>query len=287
MKTCLSLSLLSVCIVVGCTTFGDHQYVAAACEEANQPEVSFLDLYKPEGAKFAYQDYAEQSYLYAQMSDNAYDRENPWQLPERFREVDAINDKDGTGFAAKVFEEGPPESPTRVIVAFRGTEGPFLISRDWWNGNIRTKQQYQAESYYQRWRAKYQESVPFVTTGHSLGGALALQISINYPDVPVYVFNSSYRVRQRGAEAKNDRLSISETGEVVKVVRDILPNVTIMHLSGFDCTEGSPFTNHGMTALARCLTRIAAARENAALQSLSVNPISCSRRTFTSGSNSS
>jgi len=285
MKTLLSMSL-AACLVAGCVTLGNEHAAVASCEEANRPETGFLGLHKPPGAEFAYQDYAEQTYLYSQMSDNAYDRTSPWHLPERFREVDAVDDKDGTGFAAKIFEEGPQEAPTRIIVSFRGTEGSLLVSRDWWNGNFRMKQQRQAENYYQLWRAKYPDSVPFVTTGHSLGGALALQISINYVGVPAYVFNSSYRVRQRGIEAENQRLSIAETWDVANLVRYGLPNPTILHLRGFDCTEGSPITNHGMTALARCLTRIAAAREDAAVESLRANQASCSLHTSTSRSSS-
>jgi hypothetical protein len=266
-----------VVLVGGCASLGGRASptsAAAVCDSLNLPERSFLGLYKPEGAKFAYQDYAEQTYLLAQMADNAYPREAPWVLPDTIRAVRSMDDADGTGFAATVFEVGRTGALSSVVIAFRGTEGAFLVGRDWRNGNIGRSQQRQAEALYREVREAYPTPVPIVATGHSLGGALALQVSLT-DTVSAYVFNSSYRVIRRSPYPPSYRLSLAETGEAAWLVRWLLPNLTLWHLPGFDCTVGNPFKNHGITAFARCLTRIAAAREQGARESLQRNRVNC------------
>jgi hypothetical protein len=271
-------SLVLLSILPGCALAnrGASEATAAAiaCDSLNLPEPSFLGLIKPKGAERAYQDYAEEAYLYAQLAANAYPPGTQWVLPDSVRRATAVDDATWTGFAATVFEFGRSGAPSKVVIAFRGTEGGFLVSRDWRYGNWTTGQQKQAQAYYAGIRAMYPASVPIVVTGHSLGGALALQISITQDSVPAYVFNSSYRVARHRPETKSYRLSIAETGEALTGVRYVLANMTLLHLPGYDCTEGGPFKNHGMNALARCLTRIAA-RVKGAEDSLRRNRVTC------------
>jgi hypothetical protein len=279
MKLFRCSALLLLLGLSGCAMLRSGQGTAVgadvACDSMNLPEPSFLGLIKPPGARKAYQDYAEDAYLYAQMADNSYPRETLWVLPDSIRRVASVDDGSWTGFAASVFELGRTGSPSQVVIAFRGTEGGFLFGRDWRYGNWTTRQHMQAEAYYAAVRGMYPATIPITVTGHSLGGGLALQVSITQDSVPAYVFNTSYRVARHRPETESYRLSIAETGEALRGVRYVLANITLLHLPGYDCTEGGAGKNHGMTALARCLTRIAAARVPGAVESLERNRVTC------------
>jgi hypothetical protein len=280
------VTTLSACATMG-NGVASQSADDLACDSLNLPEPSFLGRYKPEGFQYSYQDYAELTYLYAQMSDNAYPAPPPWVLPDSIQEVRSRDDSTGTGFAARVYALGPNGAPSKVVIAFRGTEGAFLVGRDWRYGNLGHRQQLQAESLYVDVRRTY-PATPIVVTGHSLGGALAMQVSLSYDSIPAYVFNTSYKVIRWQRNKKNYRLSIAETGEVLRGVRFILKNINLLHLPGYDCTEGNAIRNHSMTALARCLTRIAAAGEaevgEGARQSLQRNLIPCRQPAVTTSS---
>lgn len=268
----------SACLLLAtaCASLGSRAPVERekACNQLNLPDSSLLALHQSDSTEYPYQKFAERVYLYAQMADNAY-LNGPWALPDSVRDVRSVDDPSGTGFAATIFEVGHPGGAlSSVVISFRGTEGPFFISRDWWYGNFRRVQQRQAEDYYWAVRKQYPESVPIVATGHSLGGALALQVSLA-DTVDAYVFNSSYRVVRRSPYPLSDRLSVAERGEAVTPVRWLLRNLTLLHLPSFDCTQGGPIANHGMTPLARCLTRFAAARVPGARESLDRNRLEC------------
>lgn len=264
----LALSLLSGCAL-------SRRGASRPCGGENEPEGSFIGLYKQPQDTAAYQDYAEHAFLYAQMADNAYPRARPFVLPDSIRPVRQLDDSSGTGFSATVFEIGAVGALHSVVLAFRGTEGPIFVSRDWRNGNWRRRQQLQALALYAETREMYTRTVPISATGHSLGGALAIQASMADSNVLTYVFNTSYRVIFRGMTGVSPRVSLAETGEILGGVRVLLPNVTILHLPGYDCTQGGPLANHEMTRFARCLTRIAAARRDGAIESLRRNPVPC------------
>lgn len=268
--------------LLGCATVsrGTASSLVAG-DVCNQPDSTYLDRYKPEGAQFSYQDYAEQTYLYAQLADNAYPEPFPWVLPDSIRLMRSVEDT-ATGFAARVYEFGRVGAPSKVMIAYRGTEGPFFVSKDWGQGNWTTNQHPHAEALFDSVRARYPKSVLVHSTGHSLGGALALQVSITNDHASAFVFNTSYRVDRRGPETESLRISIGERGEILTPVRWLLPNMTLRHLPGFNCRRGGPIDNHGMTSLARCLTRIAAGADPGALESLRRNVASCSQASLPS-----
>lgn len=199
-------------------------------------------------------------WLYAQLSENAYlkrgRRDSPdstrlagergFILPDTAHAAEWVEDRK-TGFAATVYVVGDSARPARVIIAFRGTENPLFVSPDWKYGNWGSRQQRQAIAFYDNIRAKYDSanaSLPapaMALTGHSLGGALAIQVSAvrDSGNLPAFVFNTSYRkiiLRKTDPDTvTNRRVSLSHSGEVAKLVRFMLPNPTILHIPGYRC----------------------------------------------------
>jgi hypothetical protein len=268
---------LALLITLGCaSTPAGAPVPLSVATDCNLPDSTIAEWSRREGEIFSDQEYAEQTYLYAQLADNAYPDSLKWTLPDTIRLVRSA-EHEPTGFAARVYEFGKPGALSKVMIAYRGTEGPILISRDWRKGNWTTQQHPYAEALYDSVRRDYPEYVSVQATGHSLGGALALQVSITRDHASAFAFNTSYRVKRRPPEKTSLRISIQERGEILTPVRWILPNMTLRHVRGFNCKRGGPIDNHGMTALARCLTRAAAAREQGALESLQRNPVSCRR----------
>jgi hypothetical protein len=224
-----------------------------------------------------YRDVADTMYLYAQMSVNAYGR-----ATERFILPDSIALRDQpedttTGFAAQIYEVKTHGALSRVIIAFRGTEAQDMAAfkKDMTYGNIGWRQNSQADSLYRVVRERYPAAIPIAVTGHSLGGGLAYQVSTSFRDVPAYVIEASYHVHEP-VDTTNDNIGVAETGEIVKLVRVLLANVSTDYYPGFSCTSGGPVANHDQTRLARCLTHYAALDLPTARWSLQRNAMLCS-----------
>jgi hypothetical protein len=111
-------------------------------------------------------------------------------------------------------------------------------------------------------------------TGHSLGGALALQVSANHDSSRAWVFNASYHFRNRELK-ENDRWSIAEGWDALSFVRIALRNPDIDHFPYFNCQSGgNPFSRHDIDWLAWCVTTAASldSTETRAKASLAANP---------------
>lgn len=122
-------------------------------------------------------------------------------------------------------------------------------------------------------RARYPADVPITVTGHSLGGGIAIQVSLEKPNVKAYVFNTSPRFRLRGTAPANRRLSIVEYGEFLKAGRLFGREANQTYIS-LNCTPGlNSIAQHSSRRLADCLTRLAAYREPGARLSLVRNNI--------------
>lgn len=208
-----------------------------------------------------YQEVAVESYLYAQMAANSYNRDYWFALPDSISAGPPVDR--GHGFQAMVFEIRSGGKTTQVVIAFRGTDE----RGDWPGGNFGTRQLGLAEQLFEEVRDTYRDQqVKIVTVGHSLGGALALQISMNYPDVDTYVFNSSYRYRWHGVSYdQNYRIGVAETGDIAQTIRWVLGNPDILHHPHYRCTSRG---NHSINRLSRCLTHIAAISSSGAVESL-------------------
>ena len=160
---------------------------------------------------------ANEAYLYALLSVNSYEKEenSPFILPENIREVrhadsevskpspNYVDSKvyDNGSFQAKVFEirsssaEDGSDAPFEVVIAYRGTE-KFPIA-DLVDGSITHNHRVKAVRLYEEIKEKYRHTNTKISlTGHSLGGALALEVVYTYrdDDIRAYVFNPSYQL---------------------------------------------------------------------------------------------
>ena len=208
---------------------------------------------------------AGEAYPYAMLSTNAYQDEDRYdRLPAGF-ERRAVADSADSGLAYLVFDRfGPGQGEKRPllarVIAFRGTE--FGSTSDLFSGSLGESQRLGAQEVYVRERALLDaeglSEVPIETTGHSLGGALATQISIEHRDVRAFVFNTSPLFT--GDPTTNDinRLAISERGEFLRLLRRYKTGPAAEEIV-INCNPSSTTASkHSIRALSDCLVWIAA-----------------------------
>lgn len=170
----------------------------------------------------------KEAYLYSLFSANAYETatNTPFILPENIVEVrlddsninelspEYTNSKvyDKGSFQAKVYEinatgELAISKPTPVVaIAFRGTQNP--VGSDLFKGSLLSTQRNIAIELYKEIRAHYGPEAKIVLTGHSLGGALAIEVAYTFREhkLDTYVFNTSYYIT---SHKKREELSYS------------------------------------------------------------------------------
>ena len=221
---------------------------------------------------------AQDSYVYAQMSTNAYRDEydgnyienQSFNLGPKYKFIKTLSQpNDKIGLAYHVYQKGNDENIEEIVLVFRGTE--FTHLNDWIYGNIGTAQRNRAvNEAYENVKAAYPDVNRVVTSGHSLGGGLATHVSLNRETVHNYVFNTSPRFSiNEGCEnsqnyCANERHSIVEYGEINKLLR-LLGREPTQTYTSINCWKGfKPLGDHTMAKLANCLTRIAAIGKNEA-----------------------
>lgn len=222
---------------------------------------------------------ATQSYPYAMLSSNAYqDQDEYTVLPAGFAKREEA-DNDGSGLAYIVVDRFAKEArvgkPVARIIAFRGTESGSRS--DLFSGNLGDGQRDGARAIYTLERAFLDANgmadVPIEVTGHSLGGALATQISIDNPDVKAFVFNTSPLFSGDPMQNSGNRLAIAERGEFLRLLRryrePAAANVVVINCS----PTADVGSKHSIRKLADCLTWIAAYEDQAAFAVLASNGI--------------
>jgi hypothetical protein len=203
-------------------------------------------------------------YEYSQMAENTYTPHNTFQLPAGIFNIKNV-DNDDYGLAYSIFHRQKDGQVSEVILSLRGTEG----IKDWIFGNIFAVQNDRGLDVYKELRNKTSSSVPITVIGHSLGGAIALHISLR-ESVDTFVFNTSSRFT-RGNAASSNRHSYSEYAEVNKILRTVTIDPKWTH-SIYSCTFGNPIKNHAQVKLSACLTACASQIDQGAKQSISDNP---------------
>lgn len=206
---------------------------------------------------------ASETYLYAQMSNNAYARAPSGliTLPDEITEVPfeasvELNlENERTGLAFKVFEWDKGAGTSEIVIAFRGSEKGY---KDWVIGNIEGRQAPLSVLVYDEVLKQYPNH-PISVTGDSLGGSLATQVSL-CRDIHLSVsLNTSPRFSRSHCRdfvtSDNDpnlgkRHSITERGEALKLIR--IPGREASQLyTSVNCIPGwSPFHQHDVLDLA-------------------------------------
>jgi len=219
---------------------------------------------------------AVKSYVYAMLSSNAYKDEDEYAvLPPGIFEREA-NDNDDSGLAYSVFDrfhhgsDPTTKKPLARVIAFRGTE--FGSASDIFSGSLGDRQRKRARLVYQVERAgldaEHGADIPIEVTGHSLGGALATQISIENAGVKAFVFNTSPFFSGDPMQNDNDRLAIAERDEFLRVLRRYkaqpAANVVLLNCQ----PSASAGQKHSIRRLADCLVWIAAYQDKQAFDLL-------------------
>ncbi|QRP63511.1 hypothetical protein I6J77_15590 [Rhodanobacter sp. FDAARGOS 1247] len=149
-------------------------------------------------------------FKYAMMASNAYDTPDQFYIPGWTR-TDRYETKNDLEF--DVYERDG-SNPKEIVVAFRGTE--FNHLKDWVANiaPIEPGQNKEAATFIAGLR-RLHPFAQITTTGHSLGGALAMNMSLRFDGVNAVAFNSSPRAFFRTKNKSNSRVHVFEAGEVL------------------------------------------------------------------------
>lgn len=221
---------------------------------------------------------ARRHYLHAAMASNAYrtpDTKPVFVIPG-WRLLESLQSESGLGL--EVYGDGETAAASsRLVVAYRGTD--FGSRKDWGN-NLALYQPAQYKEAYAHLRAlkTTHPAARLTATGHSLGGGIALNMSLRFDNVDAVVFNPSPRFSfgRTSKARRNTRVSLYELGEGLNGLtgawsRLRLPNDTAYgnyNFLDYRTLSLSPVKEHGMYELARGLLLVAMTREVAHARSL-------------------
>jgi|GEM_PF-522602 len=255
---------LSFLTLSACTTFPDISQSRSPCRMEPGGWCSFVR----EGAVEAYP-YAIASLQAYEGDSDLY--EEPLPMLEKLDALpidEAARDK---GFGYVLFNQFSPQTsghedrqPIARILAFRGTD--FDGFSDIFYGTLRNDQIELAVEAFASESARFEDDVPWVVAGHSLGGALATEVSVANPRVRAFMFNTS--PFYGGDAMSNDvqRTVFNERGELLRRFAKF-KSAPAAEVYTINCGPGNnTFTKHRIRLLADCLTWIAAYADKDALQ---------------------
>ena len=216
---------------------------------------------------------AKRHFVHAAMANNAYRApvEKPvFAIPDWHR-VQSLQSR--SGLMIDVYADAARLADGReVVVAYRGTDGASFPD---WRNNLALREPPQYREAYRHLKALLAErpDAKVTATGHSLGGGIALNMSMRFEGVDAVVFNPSPRIHFGATSSRFDnyRASIYEVGEMLDLVsgpwtRLRLPsNVKYGNYNFLDyrALSISPLPEHGIYELTRGLLLVAMTRGDA------------------------
>jgi hypothetical protein len=226
---------------------------------------------------------AVEVFPYALASTNAYTGDDdlfakPGRVLQRIERLPIAPEDAGKGFSYEIFNQFAPGSgsdaarqPVARILAFRGTDLTGLS--DFFYGTLRDDQIELALRYFTAEKARLGTDVPWIVTGHSLGGALATEVSQAYPEVRAYMFNTSPFYRNEVRANALRRTVFNERGEILRrFARSDDPPAANVFTINCEPRRGALF-KHKVRPLADCITWIAAYGSPDALAVVKANGI--------------
>lgn len=192
---------------------------------------------------------AKENYIYALMSANAYDKGFQVRIPGWTRIQRLVSEH---GFSADIYRS---EEGNNTVIAYRGTDD----AKDWRYANIDTDadgQYRDADIVYEQVVKKYGDS-QITTVGHSLGGGLAIHVSVTHENVNAITFNPSPRlfIVKSGIKFNNKVTIIYETGEILTAIRAIFTTLNQINHEKykFNYLGGNTISEHSMPNFAQCM----------------------------------
>ena len=149
----------------------------------------------------------------------------------------------------------------KIVVAYEGTN--FSSWRDWvfGNFNIYWKGQYSEALKLAKNVASMYPDAQLITTGHSLGGGLAIHVALHINGVTAYAFNSSPRVfAPRKLENPDSRLVLAnENDEILSEIRKKWSTLkNYKQFDEYDFLNSDKPTEHSIYYIGRGLVNVAA-----------------------------
>ena len=220
--------------------------------------------------------------LYAVLSANSYyaDENTPFHLPHNISEIknnkfDFYRDFTCKGkyinsgvfslegdLQAKIFEVRDKGSLESVIIAYRGTEisNPSNAFFDIICGTVNKTQRLAAIEFYCH-ISQFYHNIDIYLTGHSLGGALAMEVSLQQP-VDAYVFNPSYRIDYKNTTNNGSIYVFEEKGDYVPWLFFKRPVVAIVkQINSQNCCIFAANNNHSIINMAQYLIKESSQKE--------------------------
>lgn len=193
---------------------------------------------------------AKHSALPAKLAYNVYKEADQFDVSEHYHLVRDFEER-RLSFFASLYKENNKDN---YVLAFRGTDS----LADFRSGNnpIFQRQNGYALAIFDQVLSSYSPR-EMTVVGHSLGGGIAIHISLNRTNVKAYSFNGSPVFHSDGVPFKNSRYSIVEYGDVLKVGRLFGREAEQLYTSVGCTKEKNPFSQHAIKLLANCLVKMA------------------------------